>query len=517
MNNRNHPWRWALAILAGIFIAAGIWLIVLAWNWPFTQPAVAKALTDRYARPVDIRSFRSTYFPPGCVLEGISFQHRKRKNLPPLITVATLTIRASYSGLLPFRKRIDKVEIRGLHIQIPPKDQNGKEPNVFPLTNSVSGATLTIGEIEADGALLEFSPQEPGKEPFRLKIGQLKLDNVGESGPVAFHTVFQNTEPPGEIRSDGQVGPWNENDPGSTPVSGSYSYKNVDLGFFQGLNGTLLAHGKMSGVIREIHSGGDVDVPDFRVGGSSAAVHVTAKFEAVVNGTNGDTELQKVQSNFQKTTLLTKGTIAGQPGEHGKAATLEMAAQRARIEDLLRLFAGVAQPSLRGPIELRAKVRFPPGPETFLKRLSIDGDFGIAGQQFTDAGIQTKVDKLGESAQGESKKQQAEDSEIVLSNLKGHVALKNGIATLSNISFTEPGTSAEMAGNFNLLDKSLHFAGVLRTTGKLSDTTSGFKAVVLKGLAPFLKKKTLTVVAFTISGTSSQPSFALDLAGKRKF
>jgi len=67
------------------------------------------------------------------------------------------------------------------------------------------------------------------------------------------------------------------------------------------------------------------------------------------------------------------------------------------------------------------------------------------------------------------------------------------------------------------LDKSLHFAGVLRTTGKLSDTTSGFKAVVLKGLAPFLKKKTLTVVAFTISGTSSQPSFALDLAGKRKF
>jgi len=51
----------------------------------------------------------------------------------------------------------------------------------------------------------------------------------------------------------------------------------------------------------------------------------------------------------------------------------------------------------------------------------------------------------------------------------------------------------------------------------LSDTTSGFKAVVLKGLAPFLKKKTLTVVAFTISGTSSQPSFALDLAGKRKY
>jgi hypothetical protein len=57
---------------------------------------------------------------------------------------------------------------------------------------------------------------------------------------------------------------------------------------------------------------------------------------------------------------------------------------------------------------------------------------------------------------------------------------------------------------------------VLTTDGKLADTTSGFKSVVVKALGPFITKKSVTVVSFSITGTSSKPSFALDLAAKRK-
>jgi uncharacterized protein YhdP len=103
----------------------------------------------------------------------------------------------------------------------------------------------------------------------------------------------------------------------------------------------------------------------------------------------------------------------------------------------------------------------------------------------------------------------------VLSNLKGHVSVKNGIATLSNISFSAPGTRAEIRGTYNLLDKTVNLQGVLHTNGKLSDTTSGFKALVLKAVGPFLKKKTVTIVPFTVTGTSKQPSFALDFDAKR--
>jgi hypothetical protein len=507
--------RWLLGIVAALAVVAGVWVFLLIWNWPFKEQAVIKALQDRFARQVEIRGFRLTYFPPGCVATGVSFLHRKRRDLPPLITVATLTVRGSYHGLLT--QSVTQVEVAGLHIVIPPKDQNGQEPNVLPLTNSVSGKNLAIGEIVTKDALLEFLPESSGKEPFRLKVDQLKLDNVGESGPIAFHALLRNSEPPGDIRSDGQIGPWNEESPGSTPVSGSFTYRNVKLGFFQGIEGTLSSSGKFGGTIGQIHSDGDVAVPDFHVSGGSGSVPLSAKYEALVNGTNGDTELQRVQSNFERTTLFANGPIAGKSGEQGKTAALEMSAQHARVEDLLRLFAGVAKPSIVGPIQLRAKVQLPPGPQAFLRRVSLEGDFGIGGERFTNPDVQTPLNKLSESAQGETTKQQAADSQTALSNLKGHVVLRNGTATLSNISFTEPGTLAEISGTYNLLDKSVHLSGTLHTNGDLSDTTSGFKAVVLKAVGPFLKKKTVTVVSFTITGTSSKPAFALDLVGKRKF
>jgi hypothetical protein len=103
----------------------------------------------------------------------------------------------------------------------------------------------------------------------------------------------------------------------------------------------------------------------------------------------------------------------------------------------------------------------------------------------------------------------------VLSNLKGHVSANGGVARLSNISFSEPGTQAEIEGTYNLIDKNVNLKGVLHTSGKLADTTSGFKSVVLKALGPFFKKKSVTVVPFVITGTSSDPSFALDLGAKR--
>jgi len=502
--------------LSGLCVAIGIWLVLLVKNWPFTQRAVVQALEDRFSRPVEVQSFRRTYFPPGCVAEGVSFLHRTRRNLAPLISVATLTVRGSYRGLLPLNKSVDKVEVAGLHIRIPPKAADDGQRDVFPLTSSVSGNSLAIAEITTDGAVLEFMSQDPGKEPFVLKIYKLKLDHVGEGGPLAFHAILRTSEPPGEIRSDGQAGPWNEDDPGSTPVSGSYTYSDVKLGVFEGIAGTLSAKGKMAGVIREINAEGEVDIPDIRSSRSSQSIHLTAKYDAVVNGTNGDTELHSVQTNFLSSTLFSKGTVAAVAGEHGKTARLEIGTQRARIEDLMRLFAGTGHPPVRGAVQLRAGVVLHPGPQGFLGRLVLTGDFGISGQHFTNPKVQDAVNRLDESAKGESKAQQAADSETVLSNLKGHVDLRNGLATLTNISFTEPGTVAEIAGTFNLRDTSLDLRGVLHTNGKLSDTSSGFKALVLKGIGPFLKKHTTTIVPFTITGTSSQPAFALDLAAKRR-
>jgi hypothetical protein len=94
--------------------------------------------------------------------------------------------------------------------------------------------------------------------------------------------------------------------------------------------------------------------------------------------------------------------------------------------------------------------------------------------------------------------------------------VKNGVATLSNVSFSAPGTRAQIQGTYDLLDRKVDLHGTLYTNGKLDDTTSGFKAVVLKAVGPFLKQKSVTVVPFAITGTSSHPAFALDFTAKRR-
>ncbi|HTA67761.1 MAG TPA: AsmA-like C-terminal region-containing protein [Bryobacteraceae bacterium] len=506
--------RWILVSAAIVAIGVVVAAILLALNWPFTQTAVTKTLQDRFARQVQVRKFRGTYFPPGCVAEGVEFLHRKRKDLPPLITIETLTLRTGYTGLLRTTKLIDFVRVEGLHIRVPPKNP-GATQETFPLTNSVSGKTVTIGEITTDNAVVEFLTKDPAEDRFMLKIDHLTLDHVAENDPVTYHARFNNTEPPGEIRSDGRFGPWNDDDPGSTQLSGSYTYEHVKLGVFEGIAGTLSSQGKFSGTLGHIDAAGNVDVPDFAVSGSRHPVRLASNFQAVVDGTNGDTHLTRVESHFGRTTVISEGDVKGHAGQHGKTVMLNLNVPQGRIEDLLRLFTGSAQPAEIGNVRLRTRVELPPGPLAFLRRLRLDGEFGIGSGHFTDAQIQEPVNRLAESARGETKHQEEADKTMVLSNLKGHISANEGIAKLSKASFTEPGTLAEMEGTFDLIDKKLNLRGVLHTSGKLADTKSGFKSLVLKAMSPFLKKKSITVVPFVVTGTSDDPSFALDLTAKR--
>jgi hypothetical protein len=511
---KNGARRWmivASVIVVGVVASIAI---LLALNWPFTQAAVTKTLQDRFARQVTIHEFHSTYFPPGFVAEGIDFLYRKRKDLPPLITVQTLTVRGSYAGLIRIHKLINNVQVAGLHIRIPPKSADSTH-ETFPLTNSVSGKMLTIGEINTENAVLEFLSDQPAEDRFTLRIDHLTLDHVGENDPVIYHARFNNTEPPGEIRSDGRFGPWNDDDPGSTQLSGSYTYEHANLGFFQGIAGTLSSRGKFGGTLGHINAQGNVDVPDFHVAGGSHQDSLNSNFQAVVDGTNGDTSLTRVESHFGLTTVISQGDVKGRSGQHGKTVSLTLGVPQGRIEDLLRLVTGSARPVETGSVRLQTKVELPPGPQPFLTRLRLDGDFGIGSGRFTDAAVQEPVNRLAESAHGESKKQEKQDASVALSNLKGHVSTNKGMAQLSKISFSEPGSFAELGGAYNLVDKKLDLHGVLHTSGKLGDTKSGFTSLVLKTISPLMKKKSVTIVPFSITGTSNDPSFALDLTAKR--
>ena len=504
-------WRaWTLGGLAVTVLVCGSAATWLSLHWPFTPEAVTSLLQQRFARQVLIGSFRETWFPPGCVANNVRFLHRVRKDLPPLIEARELAVKTSWIGVL--RHHIDKVKIAGLRVVVPPADGSGKSP-VMPNEKGETRIS-SIDEVEADNANLIFLPDAQGKTPTPVQIHQLRLDHLTAGRPLVFHVSLRYSRPAGELSASGRLGPWNKDNTGATPISGQYRFGDADLKTFHGLSGVLSADGKFNGVLTKISLDGSADVPEFHVDGSARKVHLMATYRASVDTQTADTQVDHVEARTGRTTIIANGRVAGREGEAGKTASLDLKVEKGRIEDLLNYFSEERQASMAGAVRLHAHAELPPGPG-FLKKISLTGAFSVADARFTNPERQAPVNHLSESAAGEKKKEQDEDPRTALANLNGSVVARNGLASLSNLSFDFSGGAAEMDGTFNLLSKVVDLRGPLRTEGRLPDATSGFKSVLLKIATPFLRSHKLTTVPFKIEGNASNPSVGLNFGGRK--
>ncbi len=496
----------AVAALVIVFLAA---FIFLASHWPFSRDVVVKDLEEESFSKVEVGSFHGTYFPrPGCVLEHVVFQHNPKAGTPPLLIIERIRIEGSFAGL--FRQHVKRIVAEGMHILIPPKGTG--EYFETPQRPSVA-----IDDLVADGAILEVARAQ-AEPALKFVFSAFSLSHVGGDGPASFKAMLSNPEPPGEISTTGEFGPWNADNVGKTPVSGEYLFQHADLGVFHGISGLLSSSGKFSGELSQIAVDGATDVPLFAVT-DSRPVRLRTQFHAVVNGENGDTFLKQVTATFGKTTVWMEGSVAGETGQTGKTATLEMAAKDGRIEDILRLFTESPQAPMSGIVSLRAKVSVPPGPRPFLEKLELQGDFGVDAGSFTNSETQAGVNSLSKGAQGIKDKGESDkdegDPETVLSDLKGRAIVKDGTARLSNLSFRVPGALAQMQGTYSLITEKIDLRGTLKTDAEVSKTTHGIKSLMLKVLDPFFKNKRGGYVApVKITGTYQHPLFGLDLSDR---
>ncbi len=494
-----------VAALVIVFFAA---FIFLASHWPFSRDVVVKDLEDESFSKVQVGAFHGTYFPhPGCVLDHVVFQHNPKAGTPPLITIERIRIEGSFAGL--FRQHVKRIVAEGMHILIPPKEAGEHfETPQRPM--------VAIDDLVAGGAILEVARAD--KPSLKFVFSTFSLSHVGGDGPASFKAMLSNPEPPGEIATTGEFGPWNADDVGKTPVSGEYRFQHADLGVFHGISGLLSSSGKFSGELGQIQVDGATDVPLFAVT-DSRPVQLRTQFHAVVNGENGDTFLKQVTATFGKTTVWTEGSVAGETGQTGKTASLELAAKDGRIQDILLFFTASPRAPMSGIVSLRAKVSVPPGPRPFLEKLELQGDFGIDAGSFTKSETQAGVNSLSKGAQGiddhrKSDKDEA-DAETVLSDLKGRAVVKDGIARLSNLSFRVPGALAQMQGTYSLISEKIDLRGTLKTDAEVSKTTHGIKSLMLKVLDPFFKNKRGGYVApVKITGTYQHPLFGLDLSDR---
>jgi hypothetical protein len=489
----------AAGALAAIFVLA----VLCIRFWPFGEKSVIQDLQEASDSGVRVRTFHETYFPyPGCILEGVTFA-RAPDGVQPLITIDKLTIRGTYAGIL--RLHVNRITAEGMRIVIPPFG------TAEPLQTKRS--KIAVDEIVANGAIVEFESRDPDKAPLRFAIHEVTLRDVSWSGPLTYRVKLHNPEPPGEISATGKFGVWNQDDAAETPVSGEYKFDHADLSVYHGIAGTLSSSGKFDGKLGHIDISGTTNTPDFEVCSGGHPAGLTAEFSAYVDATHGDTFLKRVDAHFRKTHIVASGSVAKSANGTGKTALLDLGANGGRIEDLVGLFVKKEPAPMSGPVTLRVKVEIPSGDRPFLEKISLRGAFGIGGGEFSEVHTQESINKLSAGARGEK---DTSDPETVLTDLTGQVVVENGRAKFPELSFGVPGATARMRGGFSLIDYKIDLRGQLWVDSKISNTTSGAKAILLKMIDPLFKKRNKgEVLPVRISGTYQKPSFGLDLEDKK--
>jgi hypothetical protein len=490
-------------VVAAVFVllalAAGATLLLS--HFSFRRTAVIQDLEDATGATVQVRGFRERYFPhPGCVLEGVTLLQKGRPTSPPLVTVERLTVVGSYLRLLNPYVPVMKAE--GMHVIVPPLGSGA--------FSSQKKSKTVIGQFVTDNAVLEFTRRDPNAPRLKFLLHRFVIHALASGKPMDFESWLSNPEPPGEIRVNGTLGPWNEKDASQTPLKGSYAFDRANLAALGGIAGVLSSSGSFQGTLKQIAVDGSTDTPAFQVKGSHHPTHLRTGFQAYVNATNGDVILRNVSAHFSNTTLQTRGTVRREQPQQGKTATIEFVGREGRIEDLMALFIRDKKSPIAGVVSFGATAMVPPKDGPFLKKVVFEADFGIEAARFTTPEKQDEMERLSERARGKAEK--AEDDQVppdrVLSDLTGHVLLKNGVATFSHLAFTVPGATANMRGTYDLITERVDLHGTLRIATKLSKTTTGLKSFLLKVISPFTKKeKPAAPIPVSITGTWSHPEY----------
>jgi AsmA-like protein len=472
-----------------------------------------KILQTHFASKLEFSNFNISLYPRVQVtISQLALRHKARTDIPPLIHVRTVRMTMNLISLLRAKPRVAFVKLDGLQIHMPPR-QPGREPLIQRTDQDLAEKyPAIIEELRADDAIIVILRAQSEKPPREFPIHHLELHSLSFDRPANFHATLTNSVPTGEIDSTGEFGPWQADDPRETPAIGRYSFQHADLGTLKGLRGILSSEGIFSGPLDYLKVEGTTDTPDFLLRTADHPVALHTEFSAVVDGTNGDTYLNKVTAQFRHTTIISSGKITDADREvKGKTILLDAISQEARVEDLIRLAVKTNEPIMTGVARLKAKISIPEGESDLIERLKIQGQFRIADGQFTTGGIQEKVDALSRKGQGRPKEMEINS---VASEMAGTFQVRDGVVTFSNLNFGVIGASVNLRGTYNLNSGGLAFRGNLVMQAKLSQTTTGAKSFFLKALDPFFKGKNAgTVLAIKITGTRYNPAFGLDRGG----
>jgi hypothetical protein len=510
--------RRVLIVLSVVALSLAVAVsVAIARLSPRLRAEVVRALESRMEATVRLDAFEAHVWPsPGVSGRGLTIRHRTRSDLPPLVSIQQFSGDATWLGI--FASELNSVRLDGLEVTIPPRRRQDM-PALAPSDNSDAGLQSTrdgpdrsrfaIATLTATNARLSILPRNPEKDPRVFDIFSLEIFDLTLLTPSRFTASLTNPVPEGHIETSGSFGPWNRDEPSETPVEGQFTF-DADLGTIKGIGGALHASGGFNGPLDHIAVSGTTETPDFRIPKLRAhALPLSTTFSAVVDGTNGDVQLNTVDARLAASRFVAKGFVVGTKGVKGKRVLLDVASHGARMEDVLRLTVRTATPPMSGALTLVTSFDLPQGEADVIDKLRLGGTVSIADARFASDTIQGKVDELSRRARG-----RPDDGAVVgvPSTVRTNFTMANGAVRLSGLSYTVNGATIDLSGRYALESSALDFSGVVRLDASMSDTQTGFRHFLLKPFDGLFRKGGAgTRLAIRIAGTVEQPKIALDL------
>ena len=254
-------------------------------------------------------------------------------------------------------------------------------------------------------------------------------------------------------------------------------------------------------------------MPNFKVdvGGREVALH--ASYDAVIDGTNGDTRLDRVDAKFLNTALTATGGVFDVEGVKGRDVKMAVVIDSGRLEDVMRLAVNSDKAPMTGGLRLQANFIIPAGDMNVVDKLRLDGRFSIDAGRFTNPDVQRKINEMSLRATGKlaKAKEPAAAAPVVASDFQGRFKLADGVLRIPTLVFDIPGAAVKLQGTYALRPQTIAFAGNLYMDAKISQTVTGWKSMLLKIADPLFRENGQTVVPLKITGTRAAPAFGMDV------
>jgi hypothetical protein len=516
---RRGVWGWIfVSLLLAVIVVAAVGEVMMHRAAPILEGRVIETLRARFKSRVEMDGFAVS------VLKGLEISGDGLRIYPPddvvaagatqpLIALKHFSFHANLGGLFVKPMHVGSVHVTGMTISIPPREMRAQAVKQEKYDGKIK---ILVDEIVFEDSRLIIGTEKPNKDPKDFEMSRIVMRDVGPNEPWSYDATLVNAIPKGNIHAAGTFGPWNNESPGDSTVTGHYTFDHADLNPIKGIGGMLSSVGAFSGQLNKIVVDGTTETPDFSLDTANHPMPLHTKFHAIVDGTSGDTYLRSVEARLGKTDFTCNGAVVNVKGQ-GHIIDMDVNVPNGRIQDFLQLAVKTTPVVMTGQLTMKTKLHIRPGKESVARKIGLTGGFTLQQIHFTNPEVEDKVDMLSLRAQGDPKdaKPGAED---VHSQMTGQFVMDAGKLSFSKLNYALPGATVALTGEYSLDGQRFEFEGKLRTDAKVSQmVASKWKSILLKPVDPFFKKNGAGAeIPVKISGTRSAPKFGLDLGHKDK-